>query len=128
MIEDALRNKLLDNTNLTALIADRLFVQEAPQGVARPYVVYLVVSLNPEYCQGESTDHIIIQYSCFAERHSESRAIANIIRQDLNGFSGELEGIKIPSIVFDSQGVNIREKDSRLAHISYDFRIILNNT
>lgn len=123
MIEDILRNKLLTNATLTNLVGNRIFVQEAPQGVQVPYIVYLIVSVSPEYCQNYESDEITIQYSVFAQKYADARNIAGLIRQELSGFSGVLDGEYMPMIIFDSQGANERDTTSRLAHISYDFKI-----
>lgn len=127
-IEDALRRKLLANTAIAAAIGDRMFVLEAPQGVTGSYVVYLIVSEQGIYSQTDHCDEIVIQYSVFAEKYADARAITKLIRKELDEFWGELEDLYVASIRFDGQGANEREKDSRKAHISYDFRIILNKS
>ncbi|GAB3511692.1 DUF3168 domain-containing protein [Emticicia fontis] len=128
MIEDALRNKLLSNSALSALIGDRIYVLQAPQGVQGNYVVYLIVSEQGVYTATDHCDEIIIQYSCFAEKYADARLMAKTIRAELDNFYGELEGLFVVSIRFDGRGANEREKDSRKAHVSYDFRIILNKS
>lgn len=126
MIEDALRTKLLANSQIAALIADRMYVLQAPQAVSTPYVVYFVVSNQPIYSVNSINDDIIIQYSVFAPTYAQSRTIANLIRTDLDNYFGTLSGISIATIQFNGIGVQEKEKESQLAHISYDFRIILN--
>ena len=125
-LEDALRSRLLANTAIAALISERMFVLQAPQKVENPYVVYLVVNTNPTYGQGCISDETIVQYSVFAQSYGQARNIAKLIRASLENFGGMIEDTSIGCIKFDGIGVSEKEKDSQLAHISYDFRIILN--
>lgn len=126
MIEDKIRDRLLTNTALTAKIGQNIFVNEAPQGLTGSYVVYLLVSEIPIHTNTDVSDELIIQYSVFADRYADARGIAKVIRDDLDRFTGNLGGISVAEIIFDSMGVSVKEKDSRKAHISYDFRITLN--
>ena len=125
-LEDALRAKLLSNTAITDLIGQRMYVLQAPQAVEVPYVVYLVVAITPEYTAHCIQENVLIQYSVFAQTYAQARTIANLIRTDLEPFYGNLEGLSITAIRFDGIGASEREKESQLAHISYDFKIILN--
>lgn len=126
MIEDKMRDRLLANNALTAKIGQNIYVNEAPQGVTGSYVVYLLVSETPIHTNTDVTDELTIQYSVFADKYADARSIAKIIRDDLDRFTGTLGGISVAEIIFDSMGVSMKEKDSRKAHISYDFRITLN--
>lgn len=126
MIEDALRTKLLLNTTLTGLVGDRIYVNEAPQSGAKPYIVYTVITIEPIYSARCVLDEVTIQYSVFAERYGSARTIANLIRTDLERFNGLLSGISVVNIDFAGLGASEKEKDSRLAHISYDFKITIN--
>jgi hypothetical protein len=126
MIEDALRTKLLLNTTLTGLVADRIYVNEAPQSGAKPYIVYTVITIEPIYSARCVLDEVTIQYSVFAERYGQARTIVNLIRTDLERFNGLLSGISVVNIDFAGLGASEKEKDSRLAHISYDFKITIN--
>lgn len=126
MIEDALRTKLLLNTSLTGLVADRIYVNEAPQAGPKPYIVYTVITIEPIYGARCVLDEVTIQYSVFAERYGSARTIVNLIRTDLERFNGLLSGISVVNIDFAGLGASEKEKDSRLAHISYDFKITIN--
>jgi len=126
MIEDALRTKLLANTEISALIGERMYVLQAPQAVEVPYVVYFVVSSMPDYYSGCIQEDVTIQYSVFAQTYAQARTIANLIRAELEPFYGEIEGISVTVIRFDGIGASEREKESQLAHISYDFKIKIN--
>ena len=121
-----MRDRLLANSALTAKIGQNIYVNEAPQGVTGSYVVYLLVTETPIHTNTDVTDELTIQYSVFADKFADARGIARIIRDDLDRFTGTLGGISVAEIIFDSMGVSMKEKDSRKAHISYDFRITLN--
>lgn len=126
MIEDKLRAKLLANTQLAALVGDRIFVLQAPQGVETPYVVYSIISNNPVYTIGCVNDKPVIQYSVFSQHYSQARTIQNLIRSEIDNYHGTLDGVSVASIQCNGLGINEREKDSQLVHISYDYQIHLN--
>jgi hypothetical protein len=126
MIEDALRTRLLTVSAISNLIGQRMYVLQAPQAIEKPYVVYLVISTQPTYAQGCISDETVIQYSVFATTYAQARTIANLIRTNLENVGGDIGGVSVGCIKFDGLGASEREKESQLAHISYDFRIILN--
>jgi hypothetical protein len=126
MIEDALRTRLLAVTAIADQISQRMYVNQAPQGVDKPYVVYFIVSNTPEYTAHCIQDNVIIQYSVFANTYSQARTIANLIRENLEPFFGIIDGVSVTAIRFDGIGASEKEKNSQLAHISYDFKIIIN--
>ena len=93
MIEDKMRDRLLANAALTAKIGQNMYVNEAPQGITGSYVVYLLVSETPIHTNTDVTDELTIQYSVFADKYADARSIAKIIRDDLDRFTGNLEGL-----------------------------------
>lgn len=125
-LEEALRSKLLSNSTLYALVGDNIFPNEARQGLEGNYIVYVMASLVPNYTASKLYDDIVIQFSCFSDLYTTARQIAELVRVELGKFSGTIEGVKIPMILFENQGVSERQTDSRKAHVSYDFRIFLN--
>lgn len=127
MIEDALRSRLLADSSISAIIADRMYVLQAPQGINTPYVVYLIASETPIYTVGCVADELIIQYSVFSTTYNQAQSIAKAIRANLENAHGIIGGVDVSSIRYEGTGANKREEDSQLVHISYDFRIILNN-
>lgn len=126
MIEDALRDKLISNTSLFEVVADRIYVNEAPQGCETPYIVYTIISIQPTYAAHCILDDVTIQYSVFAQKYGVARTAANLVRAELERFSGVLDELYVVNIDFSGLGVSQKEKDSRLAHISYDFKITIN--
>ena len=53
-------------SNLSAHIANRLFKGRAPEGSDYPYIVYLIVTNEPEKTFTEDFEHTTIQFSLFS--------------------------------------------------------------
>lgn len=104
-IEEALTIRLKATSALTALIAQRIFPDEAPQNTVLPYVVYLSVSdvklhtLTGQYNQ----ESPMIQYTAYAATKSAARAITNQVKIALSDFQGTLSGIYFSCIRLENE-------------------------
>lgn len=94
-IEEALMIRLKTTSALTALIAQRIFPDEAPQDTILPYLVYLTVSdvkvhtLTGQYDQ----EAPMIQFTAYAATKPSARAVAIQVKAALSDFQGTLSGI-----------------------------------
>ena len=104
-IEDALTIRLKSTSALTALIAQRIFPDEAPQNTTLPYLIYLYVSdvklhtLTGQYDQEEP----MIQFTAYASTKSAARAITNQVKIALSDFQGTLSGIYFSYIRLENE-------------------------
>jgi len=56
----------LPGSALASHIANRMFKGRAPKGAQYPYIVYLLVTNNPEKTFTENFENPLLQFSCFS--------------------------------------------------------------
>lgn len=126
--EAVIHDKLAADADLSALISNRIYPDEAPQGVTVPYVVYfdsfsddLVTTDNQPGTLGERT----IQYSVFAKTAINAKQIAEQLRRSISGFHGDLgsPAIRVAVTAFRRQ-TGFREEDTRLFHLPCEIDVI----
>jgi len=68
-----------------------------------PYLVYSITSNDPQPVKSKQTpvDIPTIQIDVFAVTHEKAAAISEKIRNKLDKFSGDVEGIQIADVVFE---------------------------
>lgn len=100
ILEEALRGVLLADTALAGLIGGRMYPERAPQGAARPLVVFELVSTGRDYThEGDSGyRRQRVQFNAYAERYATARAVADAMADVLSGFCGHLGGLDISGI------------------------------
>lgn len=111
-IEAAITQLLLADTDLTDLIATRLYPQDAPQASELPLVLY--VASSPEQMRGLKsyldTHTLTLRFDCYGSRedgsYSSAKAVSKRIRHVL--FSNERAKVGSDSIqlqgIFDGGG------------------------
>ncbi len=102
-IEQALYARLIADTTLKALIGDRLYPDELPQGCALPAVYYIDVSdvkrhiLTGQIKQERPTKQFTIQ----ALRKSQTKEVAAAIKACLCDYHGTLSGLEVQHIMLN---------------------------
>lgn len=104
-IEEALTAYLLNHDGLAALIGDKLYPDELPQGIKLPAVIYSKVSDVKEHTLiGQNKlERPMIQFSAFAGSKKAARAIANQLKAALCDFNGTLSGLEIQYIKLENE-------------------------
>ena len=112
-IEEALTSYLLDFSGLTALIGDKLYPDEIPQGIKLPAVIYSKVSdVKDHTLVGQNRlESPMIQFAAFVGSKTAARAIANQLKAALCDFQGELSGLEIQYIRLENE-ISSLEKSS----------------
>jgi hypothetical protein len=90
-IERALYARLTGAAAVSAIIGTRLFPNFAPLGTAAPFAIYNRVSANRirSLTQRSGLAMVRMQVDCMAETYAGARALADVVRQALDGFRGE---------------------------------------
>jgi len=78
-LTDAIWGKCTSATDLYADIAGRLFKGRAPQGAEFPYVVFFVVTDNPDNAFAKDGDEAIVQFSAFSTQKDGNSEIEKIV-------------------------------------------------
>ncbi len=114
-IETALYSYLSTKAEVTAAVSTRIFPQVAAEGTIYPFVVYSVISDNPEHDMDGAVGltSINMQIDVWSETIALRMSIAEIIRNVLDGFRGNMgtENLYIQSCFLDNRA-NFEERDT----------------
>lgn len=104
-LEEALTSYLLDFAELTALIVDKLYPDELPQGIKLPAVNYSKISDVKEHTLvGQNRlERPMLQFTAFASTKTSARAIANQLKAALCDFQGMMSGIEVQYIRLENE-------------------------
>lgn len=106
-------------------VGARVYNHQAPQVPVLPYVV--LFNISPEPMHTHSGPVLLIartyQFSIFSGSQSQAITLADDLRVLLDGFKGTMGSVGIQSMLYQSQRYNF-ESDTRLHHISLDFKVI----
>jgi hypothetical protein len=128
IFEQTLRQLLTD----TNLVGTRVFLVRAPQVPAsqavNPYIVFFPVGpIDPQASETQRgpIDQItrLYQISIFDNSQTRALAIADSLRQYLDGYSGNYENVHIGHIFHVTQTVTW-ETDTRLYQVIAEYRIM----
>ncbi len=106
-IETALFSELSTTAEVIAVVGTRIYPQVAPATVAYPFIVYSVISSLPEHHAGGASDltNVSLQIDVWAETVGELLTIVEVIRNDLDGFKGDMgtENLDIRSCFLETR-------------------------
>lgn len=75
-----IRDRLVANTGVTSLVAQRVFPNRAEQGAAAPFVVQSVISeARQNTFTGTTLNRQRLQVDCYAKKYLEARAVADAV-------------------------------------------------
>lgn len=125
MIEQALLTALAADAPLTALVGTRIYPVTAPQGTAAAYVTYEKVTGNPYHDHGGSGNlrWARISYMCHAPTYSQAKAVADAIRDVLDGYRGTLDDVSIGSILSEEDADIGLDDVTRMQLVAVDFMV-----
>lgn len=108
-IEEAFKTYLLSQSGLTALIAQRFFPEELPQGTVPPAVSYIKISdVKDHTLTGQLTlERPMFQFTAYASTKAAVRAVANQLKIAFNDYVGTLSGIVIQKIELQNEMSNL---------------------
>ena len=106
----ALRNHLLADAQIAAIVGTRLFPLRLPQKVVLPAIVLTRISeVRYGHLRGnEALARPRYQVDCWATTHDGATALGTLVRQRLNGYTGTWTDTDSPSstipvtVLFDS--------------------------
>lgn len=100
-METSLMSLLVNHAPLAALVGNRIFWDEIPQGTVRPCIVMFVISSVPGYTF-ESADPLVptrVQIDCQVTTTSSAKvALAKTVNDLLSGYKGTVGGTKFSGI------------------------------
>lgn len=90
-IEDALRVKLLSSSRVVALVGNRIFADDMPQGTTYPQICMWCLSDRPVISlSGESSKYAepLYRFDCYAETRQAVKEMRAAVLACLLGFNG----------------------------------------
>lgn len=89
-IRPALREFLLGDSNISALVVARVYPIVLPQGVKQASVVYSRISGGGDYDMQSSTGYVRprIQIAAWAPKADDAVTLANRVKDRIDGYSG----------------------------------------
>lgn len=125
MIEQALLTALAADATLTAIVGTRIYPVTAPQGTAAAYVTYEKVTGNPHHDHGGSGNlrWARLSYMCHATTYSQAKAMADAMRNVLDGYRGTLDDVRIGSILSEEDADIGLDDVTRMQLVAVDFMV-----
>lgn len=105
-LELAVKAVLIGDTGVAALVGERVWIMRFPNdGTEYPAVAIAPVSLRPEMAHDGPVDFAEsrIQVDLYADGYAEVRALADAVRQALDGFRGESAGEDVFSVFLENE-------------------------
>lgn len=86
-VEQVLRDALIDDANVNALIDNRIYPLVVPQDSQLPAVAYQKISGVRQYVQDgvRKPEVSLIQLTCLAKTYNETKQVEEVIRNALDG-------------------------------------------
>lgn len=94
-IENDLRSFLLDDTDIQALVSNRIYPDFLPEGRPVPAIVYQLFMTDRPYHLGGQATLVAprIQLSCWSDDPDERATLAELVRNRISGYQGNLGGL-----------------------------------
>ena len=103
--EEAVRTILADDASVADLVSARIYPGRLPQGVTLPAIVYQRISavrLN-DLSGPSGFARPRVQLDLWASTYSGVKALARVVRQALDGYSGEVDGFGVADAILDEE-------------------------
>ena len=130
LLEYQLRLFLLNDSDVAALVADRVFPAPAPQNAVMPLITLQRVSADREYAlEGRvGMTGALVQVDCWADApeyagsYGIAKQVAEVVRLKLEGFMGYMGVLRIYEVTIASES-DMFETMDRTRRVSADYRI-----
>jgi hypothetical protein len=125
----AMRSFVLADTAIAAVIGTRYYPEEIDPGERRPSIVYTLIYDATDYTYGGASGLIAAtwQFVAYATDRDTAFDLANLIKNRLSGFRGNMVGQTVTIAVrgvFAGSGQTGREPDTGFYSMRRDYRII----
>jgi hypothetical protein len=123
-IRPALREWLLTNSNIAAVVGTRIYPVILGQGATDPSIVYNLISeLNDHHMEGPSGLVMVrMQIDAYAQLHDDAAELANLVKEALDGYSGLMGTVQVQGVFADTARTDY-QSDPNLHRVSRDYLI-----
>jgi hypothetical protein len=131
-VTKAIRALLINETDVTDIVDERVYTHFVPQKAALPFVLIDVVSVTPSDCKdGVSTiDATRVQIDAFTSSSSLTADLDDYIRRAIDRVAaGEIVGVSIDGIKYDGTVSQFEdERQIKILSSDYQVRVVRNAT
>jgi hypothetical protein len=122
----AVFNILSSFTDVTNDVGNRISPVRSFNEDQYPYLVYSITSNDPQPVKSKQTpvDIPTVQIDVFAVTHEKAADISEKIRNNLDKFSGNIEGIQIADVVFEDSNTLFVD-DQSVFQIANDYSFFI---
>lgn len=101
----AFRTRLLANATLASETGSRVYPLKLPQDTAYPAVTYQKISdlTEPNLADVSRIKRVRMQVDTWADTALKSWELADLVRDQLDGFKGVVDGIQMTASLIDSE-------------------------
>ena len=99
------RNRQVNNTNVSNEVGTRVYAGRAPQGPTTPYQVLRLISRPEVHTMVADLGHVDarVEVSTFASTYEDCETLAGYTRTALNDYSGTATGFTVDLIALDNE-------------------------
>jgi len=129
IVGKAIYNILSNTTAVTDIVSTKIYPEIAPQNETQPYIVYSIVSNSPSDTKEDNgnIDEAQIEVYCFNTKYSLAIDLGVAVRAALERKNGTFGGVKIQSINYTNEQMDVNPERSIWVAIQ-DYTIRINNT
>ncbi len=114
------------NTGVTDIVGTRIFPEIAEQEAVTPFVVYQLLSVDPEDTHDgpSKLDEVRFEFLCYADSYNAAADLGVAVRAALDRVSGTYNGVNVESVQFNDVDVEIEYDPRRYSQVlKFTFRI-----
>lgn len=121
-IEEALVKRLLDYPGLKALINNKIYPEEIPQGTQLPAVFWIKVSdIKDHFLTGQSNlERPIYQFTTQANSKGAVKPVAEQIKAALCDYQGDLHGVEVQKIELQNEFSSMEKSADGTIKVYYE--------
>ena len=121
-IEEALVKRLLNHAGLKALINNKIYPEEIPQGTQLPAVFWIKVSdIKDHFLTGQSNlERPIYQFTAQANSKGAVKPVAEQIKAALCDYQGDLHGVEVQKIELQNELSSMEKSSDGTIRIFYE--------
>jgi len=123
MIETALRSHLTADAGVSGLVEGRIYPLVLPPQPTLPAVTYQRVSRTP-VSDLSGVSHYVsrFQYSCWAQRYTQAKAVADAVRVAFEDYGGPMGLVRVLR-AHSLNEVDLHDPETGLYHVPLDVLI-----
>jgi hypothetical protein len=125
--EKIIKALLYASSELTALVADRIYPLPAPQDCVFPAVGYRHISTTPQPTIDASAPYNLVssrvEVAVMAQDYPTQKSLIGPVRRACEFQRGTIAGVPVVAVLWDADGVDFRDDAQQLYVQTVDFMI-----